>query len=412
MDVLFERCCGLDVHKRNVLACLITPDQNGQPVHQIRNFGTMTCDLIELCDWLTEAGCTHVAMESTGVFWKPIYNLLEGNFTLLVVNAQHIKAVPGRKTDVRDCQWIAELLRHGLLRASFVPDKAQRELRELTRYRTSLVRERGAAVNRLQKTLESANIKLACVASDVTGKSSREMLQGLIEGVTDAGQLADLAKKQLRRKLPELEKALTGRVTSHHRFLLLQQLSHIDSLDALIDQASQEIAKRLRPFEPVLEQLITVTGVARRIAEILMAEIGWDVSRFPTSKHLASWAGMCPGNNESAGKRKSGKTRKGSPWLRSALVEAGRAASRTKNTYSNSQYHRLVARRGTKKAAMAVGHSLLVAIYHMLKDGTAYQDLGYQYFEERDRQAIVKRSVKRLTALGYKVDLTPGLQTG
>jgi transposase len=407
MNVVYERCCGLDVHKRQVVACLIIPDEQGKPHQQVRSFGTMTAELMDLSDWLTQAGCTHVAMESTGVYWKPIYNLFEGNFELLVVNAQHIKAVPGRKTDVRDCQWLADLLRHGLLRGSFVPDKAQRELRELTRYRTSLVRERSAEVNRLQKTLEGANIKLASVASDMTGKSAQEMLQGLIEGIDDPKQLAQCAKHRLRHKIPELEKALTGNFTPHHRFLLQAQFKHLQSLDEVIDQLSQEIAERLRPFDQVLDRLDTVPGVGRRTAEIIVAEVGCQVDRFPSAQHLASWAGMCPGNNESAGKRKNGKTRKGSPWLRGALVESARAASRTKNTYANAQYHRLVVRRGCKKAAVAVGHSLLVAIYHMLKDGGNYQDLGHQYFEERDQKTVVKKSVKRLAALGYEVTLTP-----
>jgi transposase len=407
MEVIYPRCCGLDLHKKRVVTCLIVPGPDGTPRKEVRTFGTMTEDLLALADWLAQAGCTHVAMESTGVYWKPVYNLLEGRFELLLVNARHMKAVPGRKTDVKDCEWLADLLRHGLLTASFVPDRPQRELRELTRYRTALVQERSAEINRLQKTLEGANIKLASVATDIMGTSGRQMLAALVEGTTDGAVLAQLAQGRLREKLPALEQALTGRMGVHQRFLLARQLAHISFLDEQIEQVSAEIAERLRPFQELIDRLDVIPGVGRRIAEVVIAEIGTDLTRFPTAGHLASWAGMCPGNNESAGNRKSGTTRKGSPWLRMALIEAAQAAARTRNTYLMAQYRRLAARRGRKKALVAVGHTILVIAYYLLTRQTDYQDLGGQYFDERDRQAVERRLVRRLEALGYKVSLDP-----
>jgi transposase len=405
MDVVYERCCGLDIHKQLVVACLIVPGPNGQPVKELRSCGTMTADLLELADWLSGAGCTHVAMESTGVYWKPIYNLLEGQFELLLVNPKHFRAVPGRKTDVRDAEWLADLLRHGLLRASFVPARAERELRELTRYRTALVRERSDEVNRVHKTLEGANIKLGSVASDLMGRSGRRILTALAAGQTDPAQLADLAQDKLRKKLPDLERALAGRMGAHQRFLLAQQLVHLEFLEHAIEQVSAEIAERLRPFEADLTRLETIPGVGRRVAEILVAEIGTDMSRFASAGHLASWAGMCPGQNESAGKRKSGRTRKGSPWLRSVLVEAAHGAARSKDTYLAAQARRLQARLGWKKAMVAVGHSILVRVYYLLQRGTTYQELGADYFLERDKQAVERRCVRGLERLGYKVTL-------
>jgi transposase len=407
MDIIHERCCGLDIHKKTVVACLLVAGPSGQPRKQIRTFSTMTDDLLALADWLAAAGCTHVAMESTGIYWQPIYNLLEERFTLLLVNARHIKAVPGRKTDVRDCEWIANLLRHGLLRGSFVPDREQRELRELTRYRTALVQERAAEVNRLQKTLEGANIKLAGVASNVVGQSGRAMLAALIAGSTDAAALADLAQGKLRAKLPALERALAGRVREHQRFLLARQLAHIDSLEALIEAVSAEITERLRPLEDILDRLDTLPGVGRRTAEVLVAEIGTDMDRFPTAAHLASWAGLCPGNHESAGKRQSGKTRKGNRWLRAALTEAAQAGARKPGTYFAAHYQRLAARRGKKKAVIAAAHSLLIRAYYLLRRGSTYEELGGQYFDERDRQAVQRRAVQRLEGLGFKVTLEP-----
>src|SRR5215218_352891 len=407
MDVLFERCCGLDIHKRTVMACLVVPGPTGAPTKEVKSFGTMTDDLVQLADWLLAASCTHVAMESTGVYWKPVWNLLEDQFTLLLVNALHVKAVPGRKTDAKDCEWLADLLRHGLLRGSFVPDRGHRELRELTRYRTSLVQERSAEINRLQKTLEGANVKLGDVATDIMGLSSRQMLVALAGGQTDAGAMAQLAQGRLRDKLPALERALAGQVGPHQRFLLARQLAHIDFLDAANAKVSAEIAERLRPFEPALERLETIPGVGRRTAEVLVAEIGTDMGRFPTPAHLASWAGMCPGNNESGGKRRSGRTRKGSPWLRTLLVQAAHAGARKKDTYLGAQYRRLAARRGKSRAAVAVGHTILIIAYHLLRDGTDYHDLGPHYFDARDRRAVERRLVHRLEGLGYTVSLQP-----
>ncbi len=407
MEVVYARCCGLDIHKKLAVACLIVPGPDGTPQKTIRSFGTMTGELVALADWLQAAGCTHVAMEATGVYWKPLYNVLEERFTLLLVNARHIKAVPGRKTDVRDCEWIADLLRHGLLQASFVPDRWQRELRELTRYRTALVGERSAEVNRLQKTLEGANLKLASVATDPLGKSGRRILDALLTGTTDPAVLADLAQGKLRAKLPQLERALEGRVGSHQRFLLARQLAHLDDLDTLIEEVSAEIAERLRPFEAELARLDTIPGVGRRAAEILLAELGTDMSRFLSAAHLASWAGMAPGNHESAGKRKSGKTRKGNPYVRRVLVEAAQAAGRTKDTYLAAQYRRLAARRGKKRAAVAVGHSILVRVYYLLQRQTTYEELGADYFDERHRHVVRHRLVDRLERLGYKVTLAP-----
>ena len=407
MEVVYERCCGLDIHKQTVVACVILPGTPGKPRKAIRTFGTMTADLLQLADWLTQQEVTHVAMESTGVYWKPVWNLLESNFTVLLVNAQHVKTVPGRKTDVRDCEWLADLLRHGLLKASFVPDRAQRELRELTRYRTTLIRDRTAEVNRLQKTLEGANIKLASVASDVLGVSGRQMLDALVGGATDPVALAGLARGKLRDKIPQLERALAGRFAAHHRFLLAQHLAHIDFLDESIDRVSAEIAVRVRPFEDAIARLDAIPGVGRRTAEILIAEIGTDMCRFPTAAHLASWAGMAPGNNESAGKRKSGRTRKANPWLRAALVEAGQAASRTKSTALGVRYQRLVVRRGKKKAVVALGHRILVYAYHLLARGATYQELAAHALIAADRQRLERRLVQRLEGLGYKVTLDP-----
>ncbi len=407
MDVLYERCCGIDVHKQTAVACVVVPGAPGPPTKEVRTFGTTTEELLSLGDWLAECGVTHVAMESTGVYWKPLWNLLEDRFTLLLANAQHVKQVPGRKTDVRDCEWLADLLRHGLLRASFVPERPQRELRELTRYRTALIRERAAEVNRLQKTLEGANLKLGDVASNVLGVSGRAMLQALVAGTTAPEALAELAKGRLREKRPALERALRGRLGRHQRFLLAEQLCHIDTLDESIARVSAEIAERLRPFEAELARLDGIPGVGRRTAEVLLAEIGTDMTRFPTAGHLASWAGLCPGNRQSAGKRLSGKTRDGNRWLRAALTEAAQAVARTRGTYLAAQYRRLAARRGKHKAAVAVAHTILVIAYHLLAKGVGYADLGGNYFDERDRQLVERRLVRRPEMLGYEVTLAP-----
>jgi transposase len=398
----------VDVHKASVVACVIAPSAGGAPCKEVRTFGTMTADLLQLVDWLLEAGCTAVAMESTGSYWKPLYNLLEGVVEqVLVVNAAHIKQVPGRKTDVKDAEWIADLLRHGLLRASFIPDRPQRELRELTRYRTSLIRERTAEVNRLQKVLEGANIKLAAVASDLTGVSGRAMLAALLDGSTDAAAMAQLAQGKLRAKIPQLEQALVGQVGAHQRFMIAQQLVHIDTLDEIIARVSAEVAERVHPFVEEIVQMDGVTGVGQRTAEALVAEVGVDMTRFPSADHLTAWAGLAPGNNESAGKRRSGKTRKGSPWLRAILIEAAHAAGRTKDTSLGTLYRRLVARKGKKRAAVAVARHILVIVYHILRDHEPYHDLGASYLDQRDRQAVERRLVRRLEALGYDVSLQP-----
>src|SRR5256714_675092 len=407
MNIVYERCVVLDVHKRSVTACASTPDAKGQRHKERESFSTMAADVLRLRQWLKARNVTHVAMESTGVYWQPIYSLLEGHFELLLVNAQHIKAVPGRKSDVKDAEWLADLLQHGLLRPSFVPAPWQREVRELTRYRTSLIEERCRTVNRLQKILEGANIKLASVASDVMGVSARSMLEALLQGEADPSTLAELARGRMRSKRDLLAQALQGRFTAHHRFLIQDQLAHIDSVDETIAHLSQEIAERLRPFEAQLKRLETIPGIKRRLAEVILAEIGADMRRFPSARHLASWAGMCPGNHESAGKRLSGRTRKGSPWLRTALVEAAHAAIHTKDCYLSAQYHRLVVRRGGKKATIAVGHTLLVIVYHVLAEEKDYKELGGNYFDEWDRQAVQKRLVRRLEKLGYEVTLTP-----
>ncbi|GMA62137.1 IS110 family transposase [Alicyclobacillus fastidiosus] len=403
MQVVHERCCGLDVHKKKVVGCVITPE-----IKEIRTFGTMTDDLESLIKWILGHECTHVAMESTGVFWKPIFNLLEDrDLEALVVNAQHIKQVPGRKTDVRDAEWIADLLRHGLLKGSYIPDRNQRELRELVRYRKSLVRERANEVNRLQKVLEGANIKLASVASDVVGVSGRAILTELIGGKMDESRLKEIVKGRLRNKTAELKRALHGVVRPHQQMMLAVQLRHIDHLDELIEEVSAEIEQRMRPFDEDLRRIQTIPGIGERTAELILAEIGTDMSRFPSAQHLASWAGMCPGNNESAGKRRSGKTRKGDPWLREALIEAARGAARTKNTYLSAKYHRIAARRGSKRAAVAVGHYMLIIIYHMLVNQTEYEDLGPTYHEERNRERVIRRHLYSLEKLGLTVIVQP-----
>ncbi len=399
MQVLYEHCCGLDVHKKSVTVCAITPEGK-----EIQTFGTMTGDIIALVDWIKSKGCSHVAMESTGVYWKPLYNLLEvEQIETLVVNAQHIKAVPGRKTDVKDAEWIANLLRHGLLKGSYIPGRDQRELRELVRYRRSLINERSREVNRLQKVLEGCNIKLSSVASDITGVSAKAMLKAIIDDAGDPVVIAKLAKGKLKNKQKELEKALLGLVGPHQKMILTAQLNHLEFLDQQIVELDQEIEARLHPFELELELLDSIPGVGRRTAEDILAEIGTDMHRFPSSAHLASWAGMSPGNNESAGKRKSGKTTKGNKSLRATLVLAARAAAKSKNTYLFAQYRRIAARRGGNRAAVAVGHSILVMTYHMLKNRETYKELGSDYFDQRKKDSVIKNSIRRLESLGLKV---------
>jgi transposase len=389
------------VHKKTVTGSVITPDRR-----ETRTFGTMTCDLLELRSWLQENHVTHVAMESTGVYWKPIYNLLEeSGIEALVVNAHHIKQVPGRKTDVKDAVWIADLLRHGLVRGSFIPDRHLRELRELVRYRRSLIGEQASETNRIQKVLEGANIKLGDVTSVVLGVSGRQMLKAIIAGETSPKELASLARGRLRSKRDALEHALTGLVGPHQRWMLAAQLAHVEFLEGQIGSLDQEIAERMRPFDEVLERMSEIDGLARRTCEEILAEIGVDMSRFATHRHLASWAKICPGNNQSAGIRKSGQTGKGNAHLQSALVRAAQAASHTRDTYLSAQYHRLASRRGRNRAKVAVAHSILVIIYHVIKHGTHYYNLGAGHFDRLREQATVDRAVARLQGLGYKVSL-------
>jgi transposase len=403
MDVVYTQCAGLDVHKKTVVAAIIVPDGQGGLHKETRTFGTMTVDLLALSDWLMGHGVTHAAMESTGEYWKPPFNILESNFEVLLVNAQHVKAVPGRKTDINDAEWLADLLRHGLLRASFIPPVGQREMREMTRHRSNFVRERATLVNRVQKVLESANIKLASVASDVMGVSGRAMLAALIEGHASPAEMADLAKGKLREKREQLVKALEGRVKPHHRFILTELLCQIDNLEEAVSHFDEQIQLLCVPFEAAIALLDTIPGVARQTAEIIVSEIGIDMSRFPSAAHLAAWAGVAPGNNESAGKRRSGKTRKGNQALGVALNQAAHGAAHTKGTYLSAQYHRLAGRRGKKKAIMAVAHSILVIAYHLIKRQEPYRELGGDYFDQRRPEATAKRLVKRLQQLGYEV---------
>jgi len=403
MEIIHACCCGLDVHARTVVACLI---KHGRK--QTRTFSTMTDELLRLSDWLVAEGCAHAAIESTGVYWKPVFNILEGVVEVVLVNAYHVKAVPGRKTDVRDCEWLADLLRHGLLRASFIPPPEIRELRELVRYRQTLIKEQVAVSNRVQKLVESGNIKLAQVASDALGLSGRAMLRALAGGETEAAKLAEMARGRLRAKKAELRRALEGRLTPAQRFVLGELLQRYEELEAAITRASaqiaQEVARSSDPFVPEAMQLLqTIPGVGERIAETIISEIGVEMCRFATDAHLASWAGMCPGNNESAGKRKSGKTTKGSVYLRAALVQAAWAASHTKQTYLAAQYRRLVKRMSKKKALAAVGHSLLVIIYHVLKSRASYRELGGDYFDRQHVEVQRARLIRKLETLGLKV---------
>ena len=406
MEVLYPVCCALDVHQASVTACLRSPGDGPQRRQEVRTFGTTTRELLRLADWLTAAGCTHVAMESTGIYWRPVYNILEGRFELSVVNAQHVKMVPGRKTDVRDSEWLAQLLELGLLRRSFVPPAAQRELRDLVRYRKRLIEERAREANRVQKVLETANIKLASVVTTVLGVSARAMLKALIAGEQAPEQLADLAQRRLRRKRAALGEALTGRVTAHHRFLLDHLLRHIEFLDGAIAACDRQVETLTAPHAEALAQLDTIPGVARRTAEVIAAELGCDMTRFPTAGHAASWTGLCPGNHESAGKRLSGRTRHANRTLRQALVESARGAVRKRDSYLAAQYRRLVKRRGDKKAIVAVAHSILVIAYHVLRDGQPYRELGGDYFERLNADRLTRYHTKRLAALGYTVTLT------
>jgi transposase len=407
MEVLYPRCAGLDVHKESVVACVRIAD-GGRVDRETRRFATTTAGLIELAAWLAEHGVTHVAMEATGVYWKPVWHILEdGPFELLLANAAHVKNVPGRKTDVSDAAWLADLLAHGLIRPSFVPDAATQELRALLRTRKQLVREQASHVQRLQKTLEDANIKLDAVLSDVVGVSGRAMLAALIAGESDPAALAALAHPRLKATPAALKEALRGRVTRHHRFLLRLHLQQIDALDAAIAAIDQEVEGQLAPFRAAVQRLDTIPGVNALAAEIIVAEIGTEMSRFPSAGHLLSWAGLCPRNDESAGKRRSTRLRKGAPWLKTLLIQCAWAARRKKGSYLQAQFHRVRARRGAKKAICAVAASMLTAAYHMLKDGTDYDDLGPNHFDQRSKEAQTRRLVRRLADLGYAVEISP-----
>jgi len=410
MQVLYERCCGLDVHKMTVAACVLVPGPGGAPRKEVRTFGTMTADLLALGDWLAGQGVTHVAMESTGVYWKPVWNLLEDRFELLLVNAAHVKAVPGRKTDVRDCEWLADLLRHGLVKASFIPPLEIREVRELTRYRQTLVKEHTAVANRIQKLVESANIKLGQVASDVLGVSGRMMLGALAAGESDPEKLAELAQGRLKSKKGELRQALAGRLTEAQRWVLRELLARWEELEEALSRVETRLRAEVQacadPFVPeAVELLDGIPGVGEHVAHIIVAEIGVEMDCFPSDGHLASWAGMCPGNNESGGKRKRGPTTKGSPYLRTALIEAAWAASHGKGTYWAAKYKRLVKRLGKKRALVALGHNILRIAYYLLKRRVRYTDLGSDYFDRQQVQRQRQRLVQRLEALGVKVTI-------
>lgn len=408
MDIIYENVAGFDVHQKNIVVAVRLKRPHGQVHEEVRTFGTMTKDILELADWLTQLGVTHAAMESTGVLWKPIWNILEDCLTLLLVNPYEIKQVPGRKSDVRDCQWIAQLLQCGLLRNSFVPPRPQRELRDLTRQRAQLVAEHTRVANRVHKVLEDANIKLGAVVADVLGKSGRSMLQAIVHEEQDPVKLAELAQSRLRGKIPLLREALRGHVTEHHRFLLESLLGHLEYLEREIGRFDDRIEECLRPFVDAeqFERLDVVPGVNRRTIENVIAEIGVNMSRFADEDHLSSWAGVCPGNEESAGRRKRCRTTHGNRWLRRALAEAAWAASRTKGTYLSAQYRRLAGRRGKKRALMAVAHSLLVIFYHLLKSPVKYQDLGADYFARQNPERLRRNLVKRLESLGYEVNLS------
>ncbi len=407
MQVVHARCCGLDVHKKDVKACVLLTHPDGTTTSQVRTFSTMTDGLLALADWLRGLAVIPVAMESTGVYWRPVYNILEADCQVLLVNAQHIKAVPGRKTDVKDSEWLADLLRHGLLTPSFIPPAPIRELRDLTRYRKTLIGERAQEANRLQKVLETANIKLAMVATNVLGVSGRQMLMALLDGEQDAEALAELARGRLREKLPLLRRALVGRIQPYHLILIERILAHIDFLEESLLALQQEVDRCLVPFAQAVALLTTIPGVNERAASTIVAEIGTNMAQFPTAAHLASWAGVCPGNRESGGKRKSGKPREGNHWLKAVLGEVAWVVTRTRDNYLVAQYQRIARRRGRLKAIGAVMHTVLVIAYHILREGTPYRELGADYFDTLNTARLERHHVNRLKALGYEVTLTP-----
>jgi transposase len=405
MQVQHTRCAGLDVHKKTVVACILTTSPDGQVQRYRDSFSTMTSGLMALDDWLSNHDVSQVAMESTGIYWRPVFTILEATRSVMVVNAQHIKAVPGRKTDVKDAEWIAELLRHGLLQPSFIPPLPVRILRDLTRQRKTLVQSRTQELNRLQKVLETANIKLDLVVSDVAGVSSRRMITALSAGLEDAGELAELAKGSLRRKRPQLRMALEGRVLEHQRFLLRLVLEHIEYLERLIHRVEVEIEAQVSQYEEAIQLLLTLPASGRISAAMILGEIGADMSRFPSAKHLASWAGVCPGNRQSAGKRLSGATTPGNAYLKTVLCDLAANTARQSGSYVHALYHRLARRRGKSRARLAVAHSLLVAIYYMLRDHVPYQDLGADYFDQLQTQRLQRHYVRRLEELGFSVAL-------
>jgi transposase len=406
MEVMHRCCAGLDVHKETVVACVRRVREDGRVKEQVRTFATTTAGLLELGDWLCGEGVKIAAMESTGVYWKPVWNLLEGRLELMLVNARDVKQVPGRKTDLKDCQWIGQLLSCGLLRASFVPDRPQRELRDLTRTRWSLLQDKSRVANRLQKILEDANIKLGSVASDVLGASGRDMIRALIEGKLSAAQMAELARYRLRSKIPQLREALTGRVSEHHRFMLKLLLEQVEHLEQQIKGLDERIEAVMSPLEKsAMATLDEIPGLDRRAAQNVLAEIGTDMKRFPTVGHLASWGGLCPGNNQSAGKRRSGRMMEGNRWLKATLNQCAWAAARTKNSYFAAQHRRIASHRGVKRATMAVAHTQLCVCYELLKHGQCYQDLGRDYFDHLNEDRLKRQMVKRLEKLGYAVTL-------
>jgi len=403
MEAIIERCCGLDVHKETVVACMLIGPPEGRARKEIRAYGTTTTQLEELRDWLRQMGCTHVGMESTGVYWVPVYAVLEEHFELIVGNAAHMKNVPGRKTDVKDAQWIAELIRCGLVRKSFVPPKWQRALRDLTRYRRKLVEAQASERNRLQRLLETCNVKLASVATDVFGKSGREMLRALIKGEESPEQMAQRARGRLRKKLEQLVLALHGKVESHHRFMLEMQLGRVEDIEANIAIVDSKIDEAIAPHRVVMEHLMTIPGVDRVVAVTVIAELGVDMNVFPTPAHAAAWGGVCPGNNESAGKRMGQQKRRGNVHLATALVQAAMAASKTKDTYLKARFWKVAGRAGKKRAAVAVAHTILNAIYHMLKGSVDYKDLGGDYLDRFLNRRAEQRLVQRLRSMGYEV---------
>lgn len=405
MEAIYRCCAAADVHSKTVVVCVRRVDERSKIQKEVRTFGTMTRDLLSLSDWLTAEGVTHLAMESTGVFWKPIYNILEGQFEIVLVNARHVKNVPGRKTDVKDCEWLAQLLQCGLLRGSFIPPLPQRELRDLTRMRTQLTHEMGSVANRIHKVLEDANIKLALVATDILGVSGRRMIAAVIDGETDVAKIADLACRRLREKIPQLQLALHGRVTDHHRFLLKSLMDHLSYLEGQIERFNERIEVASLPFEKAISALIPIPGYDRLSAQNVVAEIGPDMSQFRTDAHLCSWAKVCPGNNESAGKKKSGATGSGNRWLLGTLVQVAWAASHTKGSYFQAQYRRLAGRRGKKRALVAVAHSILTDTYHILSRAVPYRELGADHFDRMQRDRVRRYHVKRLQNLGFKVQL-------